>query len=189
MKTRTQLNTKSKLNDLIIEFDSLFLLLPDELLLQIISHVPHDSLPALRLVNSRLNNLCHDYLFKNHQPVNVRWRLRFFEHKQEDLNDDIEEENDSNSCKGSLSLLGTGIILTLAGAYKSGDIIHDPDTSNTLLTFFSLYMLASLGLLIWGLIKVVKAHQSGERVDSMYHQISQLNDDIEKNVAKLPRKM
>jgi hypothetical protein len=181
-------NPKNLLTDVILILDNIFSLLPNELLLNIISQVPQSDLPALRRVNHRFNSLCNDYLFKNNQPANIRWRLRFFNGLRESLLDDIEIEEEmaeTRSCLGNASLLGTGTVLTLIGAYKSGDFLYDPDTSNSELTLFTIFMLASIGLLVWGAIRAFQSYQDSQHINDIYDQVSELDRDIENNHGKL----
>jgi hypothetical protein len=82
-------------------------------------------------------------------------------------------------------LLSAGTLLTLAGAYKSRDFLYERDTSNTELISFSLFMLVSIGLFVWGAIRTFQSYQDCQRIKSIYDQVSELEGDIANNGEKL----
>lgn len=162
------------------EFDGLFALCPNEILLAIFKHLSIENLISLSQTSKHFQTVIKDYIKKNRQLELPGYRIRFFRQRQFDLNDEIDDLSISKiKLKTVLGLVTIGTLLT---AMSSRLLQSSYDSRNTATrdekVIVTILFVVSIAILLSGVISMIYNVKLCRDMDSANRQIDKLEDNI-----------
>jgi hypothetical protein len=162
------------------ETDGIFSLCPDEVLLAIISQMSVKNMITLSKTNRHFHNIINEYLLNNNTRDIRIYRIGLFKHQQSELNDEIDEANESKiKAKHVMGLLGLGTPLTALSSRALRSTFgshHYASRDEKILV--AIFFIVTVAILLAGLISLLYNIKLNFGIDSATKKIDQFEDKI-----------